>query len=70
VKYVVRQGKRRGRGCYLTWSPVGVCPPYFYHYTRYQRRARHYSTAKEALAAAANVWHVTSYRVVKLKEKA
>lgn len=69
MKFIVRQGKRRGRGPYLAWSPLGISPPYFYHYSKRQKRAKRFDTAEQAKEAAKNVWHVTSYRVVKLKKR-
>lgn len=67
--FVVREGKRRGRGVYLTVGALydGL---EFYHYSKKQRRAKRFSSPKKAKEAAALVLHVTSYRVVKLKERA
>lgn len=67
--YIIREGKRRGRGVYLTVGALydGLA---FYHYSKKQRRAKRFSSRDEAKEAAKQVFHVTSYRVVTLKERA
>lgn len=70
MKFIVRQGRRRGRGTYLTHSPVEASAVGVWHYTRYQSRACRYESADAARAAARRCWHVSDYRVVRLKERA
>lgn len=68
MKYIVREGKKRGRGHYLATSMLyngGV----FYHYSTKQGRARRFDTKQEAHDAAQTILHVDEYRIVKLKER-
>lgn len=67
MKFIVREGKRRGKGTYLTYT--GDFPAALWHFTRKQRRAYRFDTYEDAVGAAMRVWHITVYRVVKLKEK-
>ncbi len=66
MKFIVREGKRRGRGHYLTRSSIGLFNGGFHHYTKRQRKAHRFDTVEEALAAAEGCVHIPSYRVVKL----
>jgi len=66
ARYVVRMGKKRGRGQYLTRSTVVVFNVGFFHYTRKQSRAYRFDAAQDALEAARGCSHVEEYRVVRL----
>jgi len=68
VKYIVREGKKRGRGHYLATSML-YNGSNFYHYTTKQRKARRFDTEEEARGAAESVIHVDDYRIVKLRER-
>lgn len=63
--FIVREGKRRGRGAYLTVGALydGLL---FYYYSKKQHRAKRFASLKEAKEAAKQVIHVEKYRVVKL----
>lgn len=66
--YVVREGKRRGRGHYLTTSLL-YDGNYFYHYSREQKKATRFASPNEAMVAAASVVHVETARCVRLRRK-
>jgi len=70
MKYVVRQGKKKGRGAYFTWSPCPGDPAAMIcHYTRRKGRAWKFDTKELAENTAAMCFHITSFRVVKLTKK-
>jgi hypothetical protein len=66
--FIVREGKRRRRGAYLTVGALydGLS---FYHYSKKQHRAKRFSSSEEAKEAAKQVLHVEKYRVVRFKER-
>ncbi len=69
MKYIVREGKRRGRGYYLTCSTVAMFNGGFFHYSNRLGRAYRFDSEGEAKAAARGCIHIPEFRVVKLVKK-
>lgn len=69
MKYIVRQGKKKGRGYYLTLCPFGAFNNGFYHYTKQQRKAYRFDTIAAAMKTAKGCTHIAVYRVIQLVKK-
>ncbi len=67
--YIVRSGKKRGRGQYLTYVSGCWILDGMWYYTPKQRKARKFQFVAEARRYAGLCAHVGSFRVVKLKPK-